>query len=238
MKPDHFFQTLRERGIDLNDTQQKQFAVYFQILVDWNANINLTALTAEEDVYLKHFYDSVSAAFYHDFARDLTICDVGAGAGFPGIPLKICFPDLKLTIVDSLKKRIHFLHQLAEQLGLEDVAFYHDRAETFGQHKQFRESFDLVISRAVARMTVLSELCLPLAKPNGVFLAMKGSQADDEMNDAKQALNKLGGELDAIDTFRLPEEDSERSIITIHKKRKTPKKYPRKPGLPNKDPIS
>ncbi|SFB29860.1 16S rRNA m(7)G-527 methyltransferase [Lentibacillus halodurans] len=238
MKPEQFTEALRKQGIKLNGKQQEQFAVYFQLLVEWNEKINLTALTDEEDVYLKHFYDSVSAAFYHDFTGNLTICDVGAGAGFPGIPLKICFPELNVTIVDSLQKRIHFLNQLAEKLDLVNVAFYHDRAENFGQNHQFRESFDIVISRAVARMSVLSELCLPLTETNGVFMAMKGSQVNEEINDAKNAIDILGGKLDTIHTFRLPEENSERSMIVIHKKQKTPRKYPRKPGLPNKSPIS
>ncbi|WP_010531275.1 16S rRNA (guanine(527)-N(7))-methyltransferase RsmG [Lentibacillus jeotgali] len=238
MKPEQFVHALYEQGIELNEKQKEQFADYFQILVEWNEKINLTALTEEEDVYLKHFYDSISAAFYHDFTGNLVICDVGAGAGFPSIPLKICFPDINVTIVDSLQKRINFLNQLAAYLGLEKVAFYHDRAENFGKDKQFRESFDIVISRAVARMSVLSELCLPLTKKNGMFIAMKGSQANDELNDGQNAVDVLGGELDEIHIFQLPEEDSERSIVSIHKKRKTPKKYPRKPGLPNKSPIT
>lgn len=238
MKPEQFVHALYEQGIELDEKQTEQFADYFQILVEWNEKINLTALTDEEDVYLKHFYDSISAAFYHDFTGNFTICDVGAGAGFPSIPLKICFPDMNITIVDSLQKRINFLNQLAARLGLEKVAFYHDRAEIFGKNKQFRESFDIVISRAVARMSVLTELCLPLTKINGLFIAMKGSQAKDEFNDGQNAVNILGGGLDKIHTFQLPEEDSERSIISIHKNQKTPKKYPRKPGLPNKSPIT
>ncbi|SFD71182.1 16S rRNA m(7)G-527 methyltransferase [Lentibacillus persicus] len=237
MKPEQFVKALREQGIELNEKQQEQFADYYQILVAWNEKINLTTLTKEEDVYLKHFYDSVSAAFYEDFFGNVSICDVGAGAGFPSIPLKICFPELKITIVDSLKKRINFLNQLAAQLGLTNVAFHHDRAESFGKNKQFRETFDIVISRAVARMSVLSELCLPLTKKNGLFLAMKGSQAHDELHDAEQAIEILGGQLELTHTFQLPEENSERSIIKIHKKRITPKKYPRKPGLPNKSPL-
>ncbi|GAB4072012.1 16S rRNA (guanine(527)-N(7))-methyltransferase RsmG [Barrientosiimonas marina] len=238
MKPDQFVQALYDYGIHLNKTQQKQFADYFQILVEWNEKINLTTLTAEEDVYLKHFYDSLSVAFYYDFTGSLSVCDVGAGAGFPGIPLKICFPELKLTIVDSLKKRIHFLDYLVDQLNLQNVAVYHDRAEAFGRQKQFRESFDCVISRAVARMQVLSELCLPLTKRNGEFLAMKGSQGTVELNDARQAITTLGGIADTPHTFYLPEEKSIRSIITIHKQKETPKKYPRKPGIPNKEPLN
>src|SRR5699024_8566719 len=184
-----------------------------------------------------HFYDSISAAFQFDFNQPISICDIGAGAGFPSIPLKICFPALQVTIVDSLQKRITFLNELASKLELTDVAFYHDRAENFGKNAKFRESFDLVTARAVARLSVLSELCLPLVKKNGTFLVMKGAQATDELEDAKQAIEVLGGSVQSHESFTLPEEDSERSVILIDKKRKTPKKYPRKAGLPNKNPI-
>ena len=237
MNPTQFRAELEKKGIELTDRQLEQFRIYFETLVEWNEKINLTALTAEEDVYLKHFYDSISAAFYHDFTKDQSICDVGAGAGFPSIPLKICFPHIKVTIVDSLQKRIGFLNHLATQLELTDVAFYHDRAETFGKNAKFRESFDTVMARAVARMSVLSELCIPLAKKNGVFIAMKGAQANDELQSGKKAIEVLGGEIASTHTFTLPEENSERSIVVISKKRQTPKKYPRKPGTPNKEPI-
>lgn len=237
MNPENFRAALKEQGMDLTEQQMEQFALYFQTLVEWNEKMNLTALTAEEDVYLKHFYDSVSAAFYYDFSRGGQICDVGAGAGFPSIPLKICYPQLKVTIVDSLKKRIGFLNHLATRLGLEDVAFYHDRAENFGKNIAFREKYDIVTARAVARMSVLSELCLPLAKKDGVFIAMKGAQAEGELDTASSALEILGGETESIHTFALPREESERSVILIRKKRKTPKKYPRKAGTPNKEPL-
>ncbi len=164
MTPEQFKDRLSARGIDLTQEQADQFETYFQTLVEWNEKINLTTLTNKEDVYLKHFYDSISAAFYHDFTGNSHICDVGAGAGFPSIPLKICFPELNVTIVDSLKKRIHFLEQLATNLNLTDVTFHHDRAESFGTNRTYRESFDIVIARAVAKMSVLSELCLPLTK--------------------------------------------------------------------------
>lgn len=237
MNPEQFVEVLHQHGIQLNDKQLEQFNRYFETLAEWNEKINLTALKSREDVYLKHFFDSISAAFYHDFTRIAHICDVGAGAGFPSIPLKICFPHLRVTIVDSLKKRINFLNQLAEQLSIENVAFYHDRAEDFGKNNKFRESFDIVTARAVARMSVLSELCLPLTKQGGVFIAMKGAQAETELNDADAAINILGGKLNSLHTFTLPVENSERSVIVIDKNRKTPNKYPRKPGLPNKDPI-
>lgn len=237
MNPEQFFQVLQEKGIELNAQQKQQFSIYFHNLIEWNKKINLTALTAEADVYLKHFYDSVTAAFYFDFTDIKSICDVGAGAGFPSIPLKICFPHLQITIVDSLKKRIGFLNQLALDLSLKQVAFYHDRAENFGKNTKFRESFDMVTARAVARMSVLSELCLPLVKKQGIFLAMKGAKAKEEVDQAKLAIELLGGELKNIHTFTLPQEESERSIIEIYKTRKTQKKYPRKPGIPNKEPI-
>ena len=237
MNPTQFAKSLEKQGILLTEKQLKQFDTYFKTLVEWNNKINLTALTSEEDVYLKHFYDSISASFHHDFTTVQHVCDVGAGAGFPSIPLKICFPNIKVTIVDSLQKRIGFLNHLAAQLELTDVAFYHDRAETFGKNSTFRESFDTVMARAVARMSVLSELCIPLVKTNGVFIAMKGAQATDELETGKAAIELLGGEIESTNTFTLPEENSERSIVVVRKRRQTPKKYPRKPGTPNKEPI-
>ncbi|MCM3398076.1 16S rRNA (guanine(527)-N(7))-methyltransferase RsmG [Oceanobacillus profundus] len=237
MNPEQFVAALGEQGIELTDTQREQFSTYFRILVEWNEKINLTAITDEEGVYLKHFYDCITAAFHYDLREELHICDVGAGAGFPSIPLKICFPHLKVTIVDSLQKRIGFLNHLAAALNLTNVAFYHDRAETFGKNSSFRESFDIVTARAVARMSVLSELCLPLVKKTGAFIAMKGAQAKEELQIGEKAIELLGGEVEAIHTFALPQEESERSIVVIRKKRKTPKKYPRKAGLPNKEPI-
>lgn len=237
MDPITFKKFLEEQNITLSDQQVQQFALYYDMLVEWNEKINLTAITEKNEVYLKHFYDSITAAFYYDFKKNVHICDVGAGAGFPSIPLKICFPGIKVTIVDSLKKRIGFLNELATKLELDGVAFYHDRAETFGKNRDFREKFDVVTARAVARMSVLSELCLPLVKKNGVLIAMKGAQAQNELRDGAKAIELLGGEVEDVHTFTLPKEESERSIIIINKKRKTPKKYPRKPGTPNKEPI-
>lgn len=237
MNVEQFQSMLAERGISLSERQLEQFDIYFRTLVEWNEKMNLTAITEKEEVYLKHFFDSITAAFHHDFSKPFSICDVGAGAGFPSIPLKICFPHLKVTIVDSLQKRITFLNHLAAQLELKDVAFCHDRAETFGKKEGVRESFDIVMARAVARLSVLSELCLPLVKVGGTFIAMKGAAANEEIEKGKHALQVLGGELKEIATFQLPFEESERNILSIEKKRKTPKKYPRKPGTPNKLPI-
>ncbi|GAA0437022.1 16S rRNA (guanine(527)-N(7))-methyltransferase RsmG [Lentibacillus halophilus] len=238
MTPEQFIDELRAEGIHLTEKQIAQFETYFHTLVDWNETINLTTLTDKEDVYLKHFYDSVSAAFYHDFTEGSHICDVGAGAGFPSIPLKICFPELKVTIVDSLKKRIHFLEHLASELHLTDVTFHHARAETAAVDRVYREAFDIVMARAVAKMTVLSELCLPLTRKNGTFIAMKGANVDEEVKNAAKAFNVLGGKLETVHAFQLPEEESERSIVVVHKTNVTPKKYPRKPGMPTKKPIT
>lgn len=237
MNPQHFREALNEKGIALSDHQMEQFAIYFQVLVEWNEKINLTSLTDEADVYLKHFYDSIALAFHYDFNQAISICDVGAGAGFPSIPLHICFPHLHVTIVDSLKKRVTFLNHLAAQLELTNVEFHHDRAENFGKNRAFRETFDIVTARAVARMSVLSELCLPLVKKNGLFIAMKGSKIREELEDGEAAIALLGGKIDETHTFTLPQEDSERSIVMINKTKNTPKKFPRKAGTPNKEPI-
>jgi len=237
MKAEQFAGLLEERGIPLSSAQLGQFETYFETLVEWNEKMNLTAITDREEVYLKHFFDSLSAAFYFDFSGSPSLCDVGAGAGFPSIPLKIAFPGLKVTIVDSLNKRITFLNHLAKALKLDNVHFIHDRAETFGRNPDHRESYDIVTARAVARLSVLSELCLPLARQGGNFVALKAVNAKEELADAKKAITVLGGKTKDTHTFSLPFEESERTIIVIQKEKPTPKKYPRKPGTPNKMPI-
>ncbi|MRG87957.1 16S rRNA (guanine(527)-N(7))-methyltransferase RsmG [Salinibacillus xinjiangensis] len=232
-----FRQSLLEKGIEVSEQQMEQFSIYYHTLVEWNEKMNLTSITDEEEVYLKHFYDSISAAFYFDFQKVTTLCDVGAGAGFPSLPIKIIFPHLEVTIVDSLNKRITFLEHLANQLKLDKVTFYHDRAEIFGRNKQHREQYDVVSARAVARMSVLSELCLPLTKVGGTFLAMKGAKFKEEERESKKAVQILGGEWKDVFSFQLPEEDSMRYMAIIDKMKSTPKAYPRKPGTPNKNPI-
>ncbi|REB08156.1 16S rRNA (guanine(527)-N(7))-methyltransferase RsmG [Sporosarcina sp. BI001-red] len=237
MNEEQFIEALQEKGISLNEQQVAQFNLYFKLLVEWNEKMNLTAITDAPSVYLKHFYDSISAAFFTDLTQELTLCDVGAGAGFPSIPLKICFPNLHVTIVDSLNKRINFLNELSEKLELKNVRFVHARAEDFGQNPLYREQFDIVTARAVARLSVLAELCVPALKVEGRFIAMKGAAAADEMSDAKKALETLGVVLEDKHTFFLPLEESERTVFVFSKVKKTPKKYPRKPGMPNKTPI-
>ena len=227
---------LSEHGIELTETQKEQFQTYYQLLGEWNEKMNLTSITEEHDVYLKHFYDSITPSFYYDFNGELSICDVGAGAGFPSIPLKIVFPELKVTIVDSLNKRIQFLNHLAAELGLQDVSFVHDRAESYGKGA-YRESYNIVTARAVARLTVLSELCLPLVKKGGQFIALKSSKGEEELQEANFAINILGGNVKETFSFELPEDAGERQMIVIDKRRQTSKKYPRKPGTPNKSPL-
>ncbi|AMB94023.1 16S rRNA (guanine(527)-N(7))-methyltransferase RsmG [Aerococcus sanguinicola] len=237
MNPEQFQKQVQDAGLSLTDQQMAQFARYYELLVEWNEKMNLTAITDRDEVYLKHFYDSLTLAFHVDLSRPLTLVDVGAGAGFPSIPLKIAFPELQVTIVDSLKKRIGFLDTVIDELGLDQVQAIHDRAETFGQNKAHRAHYDLATARAVARLSVLAEFCLPLVKKDGLFVAMKGAQAEDELADAKKAIATLGGKFLEDIAFELPENAGERHIIRIAKKKESPNKYPRKPGTPAKKPI-
>ncbi len=237
MNEQQFIEALKEQGIELNEKQIAQFKKYFELLVEWNEKMNLTAITDLEGVYLKHFYDSISASFYFDFSKVNTVCDVGAGAGFPSLPIKICFPHLHVTIVDSLNKRISFLNHLSEQLQLENVEFVHARAEEFGQNIKYREQYDVVTARAVARLSVLSELCIPLVKQGGYFVALKAAAGPEELKDAKKAITTLGASLKEEFSYLLPVEESERTLYIFDKIKLTPKKYPRKPGIPNKTPI-
>ncbi|WP_413364182.1 16S rRNA (guanine(527)-N(7))-methyltransferase RsmG [Lysinibacillus sp. 3P01SB] len=237
MNEKQFIEALAAKGIELSDEQIAQFRKYFELLVEWNEKMNLTAITDLEGVYLKHFYDSISPSLYFDFTKVKSVCDVGAGAGFPSIPIKICFPHLHVTIVDSLNKRITFLNHLSEELGLDHMEFVHARAEEFGQNVKYREQFDVVTARAVARLSVLSELCIPLAKQGGSFVALKAAAGAEELKDAKKAISTLGAALKEEFSFLLPVEESERSLFVFDKIKQTPKKYPRKPGVPNKTPI-
>lgn len=240
MNPDQFKKFLADRGIELSAKQMQQFADYYQLLVAANEHVNLTRITAENDVYLKHFYDSLTGAIAEPRLQNeaLSLCDIGAGAGFPSLPLKIAFPQLKVTIVDSLNKRIAFLNDLIAKLGLINVELIHDRAETFSaKGSSQREKFDIVTARAVARLSVLSELCLPAVKVGGEFIAYKASAAATELQQAGPAIKKLGGQVKQTVKMTLPDTDEERNVILIDKLAATPRKYPRRPGLPNKKPI-
>lgn len=223
--------------IDLTDKQLEQFDRYYDLLTTWNGKINLTAITDQSEVYEKHFYDSLSLTAVMDLSQVSTIMDVGAGAGFPSIPLKIVFPHLKVTIVDSLNKRITFLKELSDDLGLEDVTLIHQRAEDAGQDPLLREKFDLVTARAVARLNVLAELCLPFARVSGHFAALKGAKAQEEELMAQKAITVIGGKVAKSVSLTLPSDHSDRDIILIEKVKKTPRKYPRQAGKPNRNPI-
>lgn len=236
MNEQQFIEALKSKGIELTDKQIGQFRTYFEMLVEWNEKVNLTAVTEEQDVYLKHFYDSLTPLFYVDIEENISLCDVGAGAGFPSLPIKIVRPDLKITIVDSLNKRINFLNELTAELGLDKIHLVHDRAENFGQYTA-RHMFDVVTARAVANLNVLLELCLPLVRTGGHFIVLKGKKGLEELGDSEFALDLLGGQVLDTFSFELPEEDSMRHIIDIKKTHKTPRKYPRKPGKPNKSPL-
>ncbi|WP_295729177.1 16S rRNA (guanine(527)-N(7))-methyltransferase RsmG [uncultured Limosilactobacillus sp.] len=242
MTPEEFRQALAKQGIQLTNHQMNQFAQYYQDLVATNRVVNLTRITDEEEVYLKHFYDSItgSFAFTELQTAPLRLCDIGAGAGFPSLPLKIAFPQLKVTIVDSLNKRINFLAELVERLGLNDVKLVHSRAEDFSKRgSNNREAYDVVTARAVARLTVLSELCLPAVKVGGIFLAYKAQAAEDELLAASQAIKKLGGQERTVYSLELPTapEPEERNLVIIDKLTATPQKYPRRAGLPAKKPL-
>ncbi|HGD2129387.1 TPA: 16S rRNA (guanine(527)-N(7))-methyltransferase RsmG [Streptococcus agalactiae] len=237
MTPQAFYQVLIEHGITLTDKQKKQFETYFRLLVEWNEKINLTAITDKEEVYLKHFYDSIAPILqgYIDNSP-LSILDIGAGAGFPSIPMKILYPEIDITIIDSLNKRINFLNILANELELSGVHFFHGRAEDFGQDKVFRAKFDIVTARAVARMQVLAELTIPFLKVNGRLIALKAAAAEEELISAEKALKTLFSQVTVSKNYKLPNGD-DRNITIVSKKKETPNKYPRKAGTPNKKPL-
>lgn len=238
MNPELFKAKLQESNIELTDKQMQQFEKYFEFLVAENKKMNLTAITEKDQVYLKHFYDSITLGFeYTDLlTENIKVCDVGSGAGFPIIPLKIVNPNLEVTIIDSLGKRINFLNQLAKNLDLNNCDFVHMRAEDAGKSADYREKFDLVVARAVARLNVLSEFCLPLTKIDGEFLAMKSENAFDEVKEAQKAVKVLGGEIKETKEFTLSDA-GKRVIVEIKKNTATPNKYPRKAGTPSKKPI-
>lgn len=237
MTPQEFYQLLAQEGFELSDKQKQDFESYFRLLVDWNQKINLTAITDKDEVYLKHFYDSVAPVLQGLISNNpIKLLDIGAGAGFPSLPMKILCPQLEVTIIDSLKKRINFLEQVAKELGMTGVQFYHGRAEDLGQDKAFRANYDLVTARAVARMQVLSELTIPFLKVGGRLLALKAAAADKELSQAQTALKLLFAKVIENRSYQLPNGD-QRSLTIVEKKKETPNKYPRRAGLPNKKPL-
>ena len=226
---------LNELEIKLNDKQKEQFFKYMNMLIEWNEKINLTAIVEPKEVILKHFVDSITLSKY--IKEGSYVADVGTGAGFPGIPLKILRDDIKIVLVDSLNKRINFLNEVISELNLEDIITIHSRAEEFGQNKEFREKFDVVTSRAVANLATLSEYLVPLAKVNGKCMCMKGPEIEEEVSAGKKAIEILGGTITNIYKFNLPLSEIGRTIVEISKTKQTNKKYPRKAGTPQKEPI-
>ncbi|MBF6979178.1 16S rRNA (guanine(527)-N(7))-methyltransferase RsmG [Aerococcaceae bacterium zg-BR22] len=238
MNIEQFIMALREHGVELSNHQLEQFERYYELLIEWNKKINLTAITEKDEVYLKHFFDSLMLLWELPLDNyQQRLVDVGAGAGFPSIPLKIVKPELDITIIDSLNKRINFLNIVIEELQLDNVQAIHARAEDAGQNPVYREQFDIATARAVASLNVLSEFCLPLVRKGGYFLALKAAKGQDELEEAKKAIHVLGAKLEIVNVALLPVEESERTFIKIRKTLDTPKKYPRKAGKPMKQPI-
>lgn len=226
-----------ELGLSLSPRQVDLFIEYYRLLLEYNEKANLTGITAQKDVALKHFVDSLCCSIVEDFSGFKAVVDVGSGAGFPGLPLKIAYPQIQLFLLDSQKKRIEFLRKVVRALSLVGVEIFHERAENFGADRGNRERYDICVSRAVAPLGTLAELCLPLVKVGGNFLALKGPDVEDEVNKAGNAVDILGGEIRCIQKFNLPVSGDGRSIVVIEKSAPTPARYPRKPGIPAKRPL-
>lgn len=221
--------------MNINENQAKLFSKYMDLLLEWNEKINLTAITEKDEIILKHFIDSLTISKYIE--KNQRLIDVGTGAGFPGIPLKIVKPDLNITLLDSLNKRVNFLNEVVQKLKFEKIEAIHGRAEELGRNKKYRESFDIATSRAVANLSTLLEYLMPFVKVGGICICMKGPNIEIELKEAKKAIDELGGKIDKIDKFCLPDTDIERNIIIIKKISKIKDKYPRKVGIPAKSPI-
>lgn len=239
MEKEKFREKMQEKsmvwGSFFSVEQINNFYKYMNLLIEWNEKINLTAIIEPEEIILKHFIDSIT--ILKEIKDGSKLVDVGTGAGFPGIPLAIMNPTLKITLVDSLNKRLIFLQEVIKALNLENVEIVHSRAEEFGQNMKYREKFDVATSRAVANLSTLSEYLIPLVKIGGKIISMKASGAKQEINEAKNAINILGGKIIKIEEFNLPQSDIGRTIVIIEKNKHTPLKYPRKPGTPTKEPI-
>lgn len=236
---DRLNRELNKFSIILENSQINQFYQYYELLDEWNKVMNLTAITDQNEVITKHFVDSLALvkAMGEISTKEYKIIDIGTGAGFPGIPLKIAFPQLKITLMDSLNKRIKFLNEVIEQLGLKEITAVHSRAEDLGRDKDYREKYDLSVSRAVANLSTLSEYCMPFVKPGGFFISYKSGKIEEELSSAKHAIFLLGGKVNRIESFTLDGAEAERTLIKIEKVSEISKKYPRKAGVPGKEPL-
>ena len=223
--------------IETNENMLEQFNLFYHLLVEWNKVMNLTGITEYEEVVEKHFADSLSLARFLDLNKIHTVIDVGTGAGFPGIPLKIAFPHLKVVLLDSLNKRINFLNEVIAKLDLKEIHTIHGRAEEYARKPEYREQFDLCVSRAVANLSVLSEYCIPYIRIGGIFIPYKSGDIDEEVAASRKAVDILGGQIDHVEKFQLPDTDIHRSFVFINKIKNTQKKYPRKAGTPAKEPL-
>ena len=232
-----FVEDLKCLNIELREEQIAQFLEYYELLIEWNGFMNLTAITEYDGVMKKHFVDSLSLVRACDLSKKLSVIDVGTGAGFPGLALKIAFPNLQVTLLDSLNKRIKFLDAVIVKLGLSGITTFHGRAEDYAMNKQFRETYNLCVSRAVANMATLSEYCLPFVKLGGEFVSYKSEKITVEIEEASQAIEILGGKIDRNEEFQLPNSDIYRNLVVVKKVKGTPGKYPRKSGVPGKEPL-
>lgn len=232
-----FIDEIKNINISLSEKQVNQFNEYIDILLEWNEHINLTAITNVNEILMKHFYDSLVFSQFITLDNDISIMDVGTGAGFPGVPLKIVFPDIRLTLLDSLRKRTDFLQFLCKKLSLDSVTILNGRAEKFGREALHRDQYHYVVSRAVAPLRILSEFCLPFVKNNGLFISFKGPDIDTELQDALHAIDVLGGKVEDIKSITLPYQNDKRTLIMIRKVNMTPEKFPRREGIPAKRPL-
>lgn len=232
-----FKKKLSQLDLAITEQMEEQFSMFYELLVEWNKVMNLTTITEFDDVVEKHFLDSVALGVYYNLNQKLTLVDVGTGAGFPGIPLKIMYPELQIVLADSLKKRVGFLDEVILQLKLENISAVHGRVEDLAQKKEYREQFDLCVSRAVANLASLSEYCLPFLKEGGTFVAYKSADIEDEAEGAQKAIHILGGKLKEVYKFQLPDTEYQRSFVIVDKVGHTSKKYPRKAGTPARQPL-